>query len=68
MAKPAHLNEKVLRNKVRKAKKEIRGATREIRRLMKGSKGGTLDRRELESGLRRMSVHLREIPDHWNNN
>lgn len=65
MAKPAQLNEKILKQKVRRAEKEIREAMKEIRKLARESKRGTLDRRKLASGLIKVSTHVSAIPNHW---
>ena len=68
MAKPKQFGEREIRRlkqKVRKARKDIRSALEEIRKLQNGSKRGTLDRIGLASGLRKLTVHVRDIPDHW---
>jgi hypothetical protein len=49
---------KGLKTVIRKAKKEIRDLKTQL-------EDGTLDRRKLESGLRKLQEHVREIPDHW---
>jgi hypothetical protein len=70
MAKPARYfknvkDEKILKNKVQRAKKEIREATQEISKLMSYSKKGTLHTRMLESGLKKLSNHFGSIPGHF---
>jgi len=60
-------DEEILRNKVKRAKKEIRAATEELRKLMSHSRKGTLHKRRLESGLKKLSRHvgLLEHDPHW---
>jgi plasmid stabilization system protein ParE len=53
-----------LQAKLRRAKKAIQAAHEEIRLLMSHSKAGTLDRRKLESGLRKVKRKMDVIPDH----
>jgi len=68
VAKAKQLGERDLRRlkqKVHKARKDIQAALKEIKKLEGESKRGTLDRRMLQSGLRKLTVHVREIPDHW---
>jgi hypothetical protein len=70
MAKPAKFfkklkDEKILTDKVKRAKKEIREATQEISKLMSYSKKGTLNTRTLESGLKKLSNHFGSIPGHF---
>jgi hypothetical protein len=70
MAKPAQFfkivkDEKILKDKVERAKKEIRAATQEISKLMSYSKKGTLNTRRLESGLKKLSNHFGSIPGHF---
>lgn len=65
MAKPQPPNDEVLRSRVRRARREIREATGGIRKLMAKAKQGTLDRKALESGLKKVGRRLTAIPDHW---
>jgi signal transduction histidine kinase len=46
-------------------KTTIRKAKRELRDLKKQLRDGTLDRKKLESGLKKIRKHVGEIPEHW---
>ena len=58
-------SEKVLKKRVERARKQIRGAIDEIRTLMSQAQKGTLDRKRLESGLEKLSRQVKGIDDHW---
>ena len=53
--------EAILKDKVRRAKKELREATRELRKLMSESTKGTLDRRKLDSGLKKVRRNVQRV-------
>lgn len=70
MAKPAKFFKKLkdemeLKDKIQRAKKEIREATQEISNLMSYSKKGTLNTKTLQSGLKKLSNHFGSIPGHF---
>jgi hypothetical protein len=50
--------------RMRRAKEEIQKAGNEISRLMAQLRRGTLDRKKLESGLRKLRITLGRIPPH----
>jgi hypothetical protein len=60
MARPARLN-----LKVRQARAGKNTATEQIDKLLRGLKAGTLDRKKLESGLRKIRSRIRLLPDHY---
>ena len=57
MAQPAQLHAKV-----RQVKADVRKAKREIKKIRHQLKGGTLDRKKLESGLKRLEMAVVHIP------
>jgi hypothetical protein len=60
MARPARLNAKVRQTRAGK-----KATTGQIDKLLRGLKAGTLDRRKLEAGLKRLQQRIRFFPDHW---
>jgi hypothetical protein len=51
-------------DEIRKAKREIAAAEKVIRRLDAQLQKGTLDRKKLQSGLKRAKHHVMNIPVH----
>jgi signal transduction histidine kinase len=49
---------------IEKGKKAIRGIAKEIRNLTKELKAGTLDRKKLQSGLKKVDTYRTRIPHH----
>jgi signal transduction histidine kinase len=54
-----------LKAKVRKTKTALRKAEKEVRKLLKELRKGTLDRMNLESGLKKIRRHVRNVPPHY---
>jgi plasmid stabilization system protein ParE len=57
MARPTELRENI-----RRVREEIRKAEAEVGKLMDQSRKGTLDRRKLESGLKKLKRTLACVP------
>ena len=58
-------DENALKNKVKRTRKAVRGAAAEIRKLMTQSKKGTLHKKRLEAGLKKLTQHFLDVHDHW---
>jgi plasmid stabilization system protein ParE len=55
---------KTLKVGVDRAIREVERAEKEIDKLRRELKAGTLDRKKLESGLEKLNCYLAEIPSH----